>query len=402
MKLCYNKMLYSLSSALDRVEMEHYELCSFHSKRIAYYSYLMGKALHLKQHELTNLTNMAFLHDNGLTEFYKRKYNSYEEYCQIHCLAGERNIIHVPFYEDVKNVILYHHESIDGSGPFGKKGDDIPLFSQIIHICDWSDLRYHFHDMDELKYKTMIEDIKKHIDKEFNSIIVHAFEEAITYDVIVESQKQRIDHVLKSLLVEDLRDIQSPEVMSICHLFTSIVDSKSPTTRAHSIGVARRAVVMGMHYRYDKEKISKLFFAGAMHDIGKLLVSRDILEKPDQLTDSEFIEMKSHAYHTYEILKQMDLEDVAHWASYHHEKLDGSGYPFGLTAEHLDFEDRLLACCDIYQALVEERPYKKGYTHNEAIHIMKDMVDKGQIEETIVNDMDIVFDHYDHYLKESS
>ena len=152
---------------------------------------------------------------------------------------------------------------------------------------------------------------------------------------------------------------------------------------------------MCVHYHYDNQRIIHMFFAGAMHDVGKLIIDRDILEKPDRLTQEEFINIKNHAYYTYQILNEMNLGDIVHHAAFHHEKLDGSGYPFGKKAEELDFNDRLVACCDIYQALREKRSYKEPYSHSKAIDIMRDMVNKGQIDGQIVEDMDQVFKEYE-------
>ena len=72
-----------------------------------------------------------------------------------------------------------------------------------------------------------------------------------------------------------------------------------------------------------------------------------------------------------------DFEEIRDWAALHHEKLDGSGYPFGRTAEELNEPERILACVDIYQALTEERPYKKGMSHEQACGILEDMAQKG-------------------------
>ena len=102
--------------------------------------------------------------------------------------------------------------------------------------------------------------------------------------------------------------------------------------------------------------------------------------------------MKQHAYYTYDILSQIkNMDEIMIWASHHHEKLNGTGYPFGLKEENLSMEERLMACCDIYQALTEERAYKKGFSHEEAISIMRDMVIKGEIDNGIVASMDAVF-----------
>ena len=85
------------------------------------------------------------------------------------------------------------------------------------------------------------------------------------------------------------------------------------------------------------------------------------------------------------------IEDITRWAARHHEKLDGSGYPFGMTGEQLDSNDRLLACLDIYQALVEERPYKAGLSHEEAIGILRKMGNEGQLDNGVISDIDECF-----------
>ena len=103
-----------------------------------------------------------------------------------------------------------------------------------------------------------------------------------------------------------------------------------------------------------------------------------------RLTDEEFSKMKNHAGYTYMILSEVeDFEEIRDWAALHHEKLDGSGYPFGRTAEELNEPERILACVDIYQALTEERPYKKGMSHEQACGILEDMAQKGWIDAKI-------------------
>ena len=98
--------------------------------------------------------------------------------------------------------------------------------------------------------------------------------------------------------------------------------------------------------------------------------------------------MRNHAYYTREILSKLKgFDDIVLWASNHHEKLNGTGYPRGLRAEELSSEERLMTCCDIYQALTEPRPYKEGFPHSKAMEIMRDMVIKGEIDMDIVNDM---------------
>lgn len=122
------------------------------------------------------------------------------------------------------------------------------------------------------------------------------------------------------------------------------------------------------------------------------MISNDILEKPDRLTQSEYSTMQDHARATYDILSAVrGMEDITLWASLHHEKLDGSGYPFGKTAEELGQNERLLACLDIYQALVEKRPYKDGMPHEAAMAILNGMAARGQLDGDIIGDVDRLY-----------
>ena len=169
------------------------------------------------------------------------------------------------------------------------------------------------------------------------------------------------------------------------------MDYKSEFAQEHSRGVAEKAEIMARYYGFDAEKALRFYFAGAMHDIGKLAIVSDILEKPGKLTKDEFEEMKHHADATHFILSQIkEIPDVVKWASHHHEKLNGMGYPQGLASQELSFEDQLMACIDIYQALREKRPYKDGMSHEKAISIMQDMADRGELNVSIIRDIDTV------------
>ena len=130
-----------------------------------------------------------------------------------------------------------------------------------------------------------------------------------------------------------------------------------------------------------------------LHDIGKVAIGNKILEKPGRLTDDEFAVMKHHAAYTYSILSEIDdFEEICDWAAFHHERLDGTGYPFGKTAAELNTQERIMACVDIYQALTESRPYKQGMPHEKAYGILNDMVEKGWLDGEIASQVDACFD----------
>ena len=104
---------------------------------------------------------------------------------------------------------------------------------------------------------------------------------------------------------------------NVADFFAKIVDYKSSFTSRHSIGVAEKASLLAKYMGYDSITVQKMYLAGALHDIGKMAVGNEILEKPDKLTDDEFSKMKNHAGYTYLILSEVnDFEDIRDWAAY--------------------------------------------------------------------------------------
>ncbi len=148
----------------------------------------------------------------------------------------------------------------------------------------------------------------------------------------------------------------------------------------HSFGLSEKLEKMTEFYTIDRKVIMKLLIATDLHDLGKMSISNSILDKPGVLSKEEFMEIERHPKITWLCLQGIrGFKEITKWASNHHEKLDGSGYPEGLRGKNLDFNSRLIACLDIYQALRENRPYRQAMDHKKAMEIMKSMVDAGQL-----------------------
>ena len=409
MKLDLTDMLYALSFALDEVEMEILGVETGHGKRVAYLSVLMGKAAGFRREELRDFAGCCILHDNALTEFIHEELAqssiSEEMRRQLsgvinmedmtinsrHSVIGEQNIRLMPFRTDVKDVILYHHENADGTGAMKKTAAETGLKSQILHLADMIDVRSRLSAMTEQEFEELCVWVESQCGRTFSQDAVELFQKAIDYEKVCHLDISRVVDYLKKELLEEEFDYSDEEIHHIAAMFAKIVDYKSEFTQMHSTGIAAKAEQMAHYYHFDAEKTTRYYFAAAMHDIGKLVISNDILEKPARLTNDETAVMQTHVSATYYILNQMkNIPDIIEWASNHHEKLNGTGYFRGLSADDLSFEDRLMACIDIYQALTEKRPYKDGMSHEQAIAIMQDMVRKGEIDESIVRDMDAV------------
>lgn len=383
------------SYALDCVETELVHVTSRHAKRVAYMSVCVAEQLGICGKDLQDLAVYALLHDNALTQYIQEELHSnltdMKEMPRIgvHCSIGEENIQGFPFHTDVKNVILYHHENADGSGPFGKKSEEVPLFSRIIHLCDLLDqacCRKAFTTETWEWAKDVLQRIRgTMVDEECAEALERIFSEEYFL-----SLGGNFEASLWNKVPRQKQELDFSQIKKLAGFFVKIVDYKSPFTSTHSIGVAERAEKLSRYMGFDEETVQKMYLAGALHDIGKVAVGNEILEKPDRLTDAEFAVMKHHAAYTYNILSEIDdFEEIRDFAAFHHERLDGTGYPFGKDASELNVQERMMACIDIYQALTESRPYKKGMSHERACEILKNMADKGWLDMDIIDKIEM-------------
>ncbi len=143
-------------------------------------------------------------------------------------------------------------------------------------------------------------------------------------------------------------------------------------TYSHTVNVSSMCSALGIMLGFSEEDLKKLALGGLLHDIGKMRVSKAILNKPDKLTPEEFNEMKNHTIYGYDIIKkELRLpEDIARVALEHQEKYGGLGYPHGLKGKEIHLYAQVAAICDVYDALVSQRVYKKAIPSHEAIKIM--------------------------------
>ncbi len=393
MKIDMNGLIYALSYALDCIEAELVGVSVNHAKWVAYISTLIGKDYGFSKEKLADLSACAALHDNALTQYIsEERVTGGQDVHGNHCVNGEKNLEHFPFHGDVTGFILYHHENANGTGPFHESVDETPLEAQIIHLADLLDVACHLQEVSEENYQKITVYLNNNRDTLFSSDVIDHFFHAMSRHRYLMLADKKIDNLLNLELPHHVQEYTFTQVQTVMDVFGRIIDYKSPFTRNHSDQIAHKVMRMADVYGYPKDIGERLYVAGVLHDIGKMAINNDVLEKPDKLTDSEYAYMQNHAWYTYVILKQVKgFEDITQWASLHHEKLNGKGYPFGKTAHELTEKDRLMGCIDIYQALSEDRPYKPGMSHAKCIEIMTDMAEKGFIDGKIVGDIDRTF-----------
>lgn len=409
-----NEFLLSISFALDFIEMDVLGNRSNHSKRVAYISLQIGKELGLSKTELFDLISLSILHDNGCIKEEGKQRDSVAEdevkdvfvknlkkeiwnattYGRIkqensiyHCKMGEENISFFPFYTNVSNVLLYHHENYNGTGFFGKTGEEIPLFSQIIRFADAID-----------NYKYLPEIGKEYSDildmAECYSGILFAPEISAVFPKIAKREgfwmdlkESFIDLALRHQIPKLTLSITEKKLYEMTKLYSKLIDLKSPHTMMHSRQLVGKAFFMADYYKMEEAVKYKLAIAAGLHDIGKLAIGNEILDKPGKLTTKEYNIIKSHVYYSRISLSQITgFGEVTEWAANHHECLDGSGYPYGKEKEELDFNSRLLACLDIFQALTEERSYRQP-DDSEAVRVLRSMASFQKLDSAIVEDI---------------
>jgi HD-GYP domain-containing protein (c-di-GMP phosphodiesterase class II) len=183
-------------------------------------------------------------------------------------------------------------------------------------------------------------------------------------------------------------------LLMIAKLFSHVVDYRSPFTAVHSAGVSAVATLLAQMIGFSEIECRMMSVAGYLHDIGKLAVPSEILEKPARLSDEEFNIMKSHVYHSYRILEAVSGIDIINtWASFHHERMDGKGYPFHIKGGELPIGSRIMAAADVFTAITEDRPYRKGMSGEEALKIIEDMAKNNSLDKSIVDVASAYFRH---------
>ncbi len=400
MEINLKEFLMSLSMCLDFVEIDILGATTNHSRRVAYISLKLADMFNFSDDEKFEIFSYAVLHDNGLSEetvFTDLDYKGLERLDRIenlseHCDIGERNVEELPFIES-KNIVKYHHEFYDGSGFFGLSGDEIPLMAQIIGFADYVDNLFHFEIPNGENKLKILGFIRRNKAKLFSTDIVDAFFEISSYPYFwMDLRVPFIFKKLEEMVPDKFFKFSSDELLKFTKIISRIIDCKSKFTLRHSKGLSEKTEEMVKYYKFNKEIIIKSVVAANLHDLGKLAVPNSILDKPAKLNKDEIDIIQQHTYYTRAALINIrGFEDITEWASNHHEKLDGSGYPYGFKEDRIDFISRIIGCLDIYQALTEERPYRKPMSHSGAIEVLRTMAHENKLEKKVVEDIDKLF-----------
>jgi putative nucleotidyltransferase with HDIG domain len=176
-----------------------------------------------------------------------------------------------------------------------------------------------------------------------------------------------LTHNLEEMVEERTHSLKESEerlkktMLKSISAVATMVELRDPYTAGHQQRVARIATAIAGELELPTSQIEGIQLAAAVHDIGKISVPSEILSKPGRLNDPEFAMIKQHPELGYEILREIDFPwPIAETVRQHHERIDGNGYPLGLTGDEILLESRIMAVADTIEAMASHRPYRAG------------------------------------------
>ena len=262
---------------------------------------------------------------------------------------------------------------------------------QIVHLADAVSLLLNDESPVLNQIGQVRQVIRSGVESEFSTEVLAAFERLCSREAVWMDMIYRPQFFLD--LITDNRWISLDETVILTEFMSKIIDFRSPFTAMHSAGVATTAVALAELAGMSEDECKMMRIAGYLHDLGKLKIPNEILDKPGKLTDEEFNIMKEHAYYTWILLKDVGgFEQISAWAAFHHEKLNGNGYPFHLSERELSLGSRIMTVADIFSALTEERPYRKSMEKDRVAAILSEDAQRGLLSGSVA---DLLLEHYD-------
>lgn len=373
-------VLMALSHAMDLVS----PVLVNHHFRVAYIACSLADELGLSRREKNLVLTAGLLHDVGSLEVKERidllKFDVAGT--QRHAEMGYRLLRTCGLLDREAEVVRFHHTRWEAGQGSECGGHEVPRESHVLHLADRIAVLIEPGMPILQQTQGIVAKIEEGTNHTFVPEFVAAFKslagkESFWLDVSSPSLK---DILYEYRPLSESR-LSLKGLLAVGSLTARLVDFRSRFTAAHVAGVAGTAAALARAAGLSPREQDIMRLSGYLHDLGKLAVPNEILEKAGRLTAQEFALIRTHTYYTYRILEKIPgLETVNAWASLHHERLDGSGYPFHLKGDDLPFGSRIMAVADVFTALTEDRPYRNGMTANEAVGVIERMVREGALD----------------------
>lgn len=367
-----------------------------HNLQVSYLAYRMGEGLGLAVEDGNELLVAGALHDIGA--FSLREWNDLLEFeCTMperHSLAGYLLLKDFKPFSRVSEIIRYHHAPWKNADNHFTSGQSLPLGSHIIHLADRIAVRIEKAKPVLGQIPDICDAILEGRNKDFAPQAADIMLDLARHDYIwMELTSDFLETILHRNFMNRARELVIDELLDFAALICRLIDFKSEFTATHSTGVAATAVEIARLCGFSKYECKLIKIAAYLHDLGKIAIPSEILEKKEKLSEAEWHVMRSHAYYSYQILEPFDaLGAVCSWGTLHQERLNGTGYPFGYKVDELPLGARIMAAADVFTAITENRPYRAGMDKKSAIAVLTSMAANGELDQELVN---LILENYD-------
>lgn len=365
-----------VTSFVKSIDLVSY-LLKNHHRRVAVTAYQLGVTAGLSEDRLKNLVLAAALHDIGALTVAER-----DQLIQMdienphpHAILGSMMLEPFRYFKEISKIIRFHHVYWQNGSAPEAAAEEIPFEAYLLHLADRVDILADHELWLGNQAQVILEQIVALKGSVFHPDAVAALKQLSEVDRFWLD----IEHMPMDALLDQVLKVEKPLPMDLdlleelAYTLSRIIDFRSEFTATHSFGVGMVVFELGQLYGMSFEKCRRLRIAGYLHDIGKVAISTEIVEKPARLSQTEYTQMKAHAYYTNLILRDIKgLEDICSWASMHHEKHDGSGYPYHADSSEMSIEMEIMAYADIFTALTENRPYRSAKDNETVLQIIRD------------------------------
>lgn len=376
-----------------------------HQVRVAHLAGSLAKAAGMPAADRQELLLAALLHDCGALsnaerqEIKKFEFDLDEGRSRQHAEAGFRFLRDFRPFAGMAKVVRFHHRHWAHGRGRTAGDEEVPPGAQIVHLADRIDVLLDYRQ-DLLAQREMVEKkITAGSGPLFDPELVGLFVDLVAkeyfwfdLEAVARHAATDSDSDLSAVALE------ADDLLDLAKLFSHLIDFRSRFTATHSFGVAasagRLAALLGM----EAEQQQMMKAAGYLHDLGKLAVPRELVEKTGPLARAETSLLKRHSFYSYWILRRIaGFETIADWVACHHERLNGQGYPFHYEGHRLSTEARALAVADVFTAVTEDRPYRKGMTTPSVIQVLTRMAAGGALDGDIVG---LVLENFEAFDRE--
>jgi len=358
-----------------------------HHKQVAYTSIAIAEEMGIDNQQKKSIALAAILHDIGA--FSLRERMDLQQFIpdnpHPHALMGFKLLSNNEKLSDAAQIIRFHHIPWDRGNGAEVDGEPIPIGSHIIHLADRIVVSINRSRNILGQIKQIHEKIQGYSGKIFKPDLVEAFLDISVREVY---WLDLVSPSLASILLEKVDNIfiDDRSLTSVAQLFSRIIDFRSRFQAIHSDGVTAVAETLAKLAGFDERECWMMKIAGCFHDLGKLAIPDEVLDKLETLSKDDFDYMRCHSFYTYRGLEGIEsLGKIVPWAGFHHERINGNGYPFHLRASDLSTGSRIMAVADVVTAAMEDRPYRPGMSAVKIQQIVKLMAENSELDGDIVS-----------------